>query len=213
MLTYQYRNLILASLLLGNTTGFMPSSIHTTTNNNNKNMIRKSTSSPSFAVLNQKITHQILSHNTFHPSKLSSPSSTKLQMASDDFNESTYTESAWSCIASLTKAADYYSTTTIDSQLLLDVMLNPSKHNAGDDALSAKKAAEKVFLKADVDVSTVKQELEMYMSKQAKIAGSMDGQKTLGRSMAKVLERARDNMSLLGVSIFLLIVFFYSKIE
>lgn len=121
-------------------------------------------------------------------------------MSSDDFNEGKYTESAWACIASLTKVADYYTATTIESPMLLDVLFNPSKHNAGDDAESAKRIVEKVFLKADVDFTLIKQELEVFMSNQPKVTGNMDAQKVLGRSCMKVLERARDIKSLLGDS-------------
>jgi len=121
-------------------------------------------------------------------------------MSEDNFNESKYTESAWACIAGVTKAAEYYSATTIEAPMLLDIMLNPTKHNAGENADSAKRVTEKVLVKADIDVLTLKQELEIFMSKQPKISGSMDSQKVLGRSMMKVLERARDSVSLLGDS-------------
>ena len=123
-------------------------------------------------------------------------------MSADDFNEGKYTESAWACIASLTKAADYYSSTTVDSPMLLDIMLNPTKHNAGEDAESAKRVVEKVLMKADVNVNMLRQELEIYMSKQPKISGNMDAQKVMGRTMMKVLEKARDTKGLLGVSFF-----------
>eukprot|EP00551_Chaetoceros_affinis_P008196 CAMPEP_0203662994 /NCGR_PEP_ID=MMETSP0090-20130426/765_1 /ASSEMBLY_ACC=CAM_ASM_001088 /TAXON_ID=426623 /ORGANISM="Chaetoceros affinis, Strain CCMP159" /LENGTH=995 /DNA_ID=CAMNT_0050525853 /DNA_START=437 /DNA_END=3427 /DNA_ORIENTATION=- len=125
---------------------------------------------------------------------------TALQMSSDDFNEGKYTESAWACMASLTKAADYYSATTVDSPMLLDVMLNPSKHSAGDDAESAKRTLEKVLLKADVDVGRLRQELESYNSKQPKLSGSNNAQKMMGRTMVKVLEKAKDIKTLLGDS-------------
>jgi len=130
----------------------------------------------------------------------SKTSSTTLQMSSDDWNEGKYTESAWACILSLTKAADYYSSTTVDSPMLLDIFLNPSKHNAGDDAESAKKVVEKVLLRSGVDVTVLRQETEIYMSKQPKISGNKDVQKTMGRTMTKVLDRARDNQALLGDS-------------
>jgi len=122
-------------------------------------------------------------------------------MASDDFNEGKYTESAWACIASLTKVADYYSATTIDPPMLLDVMLNPNKHGAGDDAESAKRTAEKVLIKAGIDVKTVRQEMERFMSKQPRVGGDgAEQQKTLGRTMVNVLSHARDTKGLLGDS-------------
>ena len=122
-------------------------------------------------------------------------------MAAEDFQESKYTESAWACIAALPKIADYYSTTSVEAPMLLDVMLNPTKHSAGDSAESAKRITEKVLLKADVDITKLRQELEVYMSKQPKLSsgGGTESQKMMGRSLSKVIERARENKSLLGV--------------
>lgn len=57
--------------------------------------------------------------------------STALNMSDSTFSEGSYTEAAWGAIASLPKVADYYSVQTIESPLLLDVLLNPAKHNAG----------------------------------------------------------------------------------
>jgi len=123
-------------------------------------------------------------------------------MAAEDFQESKYTESAWACIATLPKIADYYSSTSVEAPMLLDVILNPTKHSAGDSAESAKRIAEKVLVKADVDVTKLRQELEIYMSKQPKISssGNTESQKIMGRSLSKVIERARENKSLLGDS-------------
>ena len=85
--------------------------------------------------------------------------------------------------------------------MLVDIMLNPSKHSSGDEnAESAKRVVEKVLLKADVDVQLLRQELEIYMSKQPKISGNQDTQKVMGRNMVKVLDRARESLKLLGVS-------------
>ena len=85
--------------------------------------------------------------------------------------------------------------------MLLDVILNPTKHNAGDSAESAKSAVEKVFAKADVDVKKIRQELEDHMSKQPKLSGtSPEQQKTMGTDMVKVLEQARNSQTMLGVS-------------
>ena len=124
---------------------------------------------------------------------------TQLSMSGGDFDEAKYTESAWACIASLTKVADYYSSNTVDAPMLLDVLLNPSKHNAGENAESAKRVVEKIFLKADVDMKGIRSELEQYMSKQPKITGSSDSQKTMGRPLVSVLDKAREAKTLLGV--------------
>jgi hypothetical protein len=201
MLTHRYRNIILASLLIGSS-AFTPSSM--------KSRSALTSASPFISKNNHYGTSNSIINNQFSTrstSTRSSSSTTTLQMSSDDWNEGKYTESAWACILSLTKAADYYSSTTVDSPMLLDIFLNPSKHNAGDDAESAKKVVEKVLLRSGVDVTVLRQETEIYMSKQPKISGNKDVQKTMGRTMTKVLDRARDNQALLGVSLLLVILF------
>lgn len=121
-----------------------------------------------------------------------------LRMASDDFNESKYTEAAWSTIATLTKAADYYEASTIEAPILLDILLNPQKHNAGDDAEAAKRVVEKILQSAGANLKDLRSELEKYFAKQPKIGGA--AQKMMGRSLQKVLETARETKSILGVS-------------
>ena len=124
--------------------------------------------------------------------------STSLSMANEDFSQATYTEAAWAEISALTKAADYYQATSVEAVHLLDVMLNPNKHSAGEDAEAAKKAAEKVLNQAGVDVKALRQGLETYLSKQAKSDSS--SQKTMGRSLQKTLETSRQVKGVLGVS-------------
>ena len=63
--------------------------------------------------------------------------------------------------------------------MLLDVMLNSSKHNAGDDAEAAKKVAEKTLSSAGVNVKELRKQLEGYWAKQPKMSG-FTGQKTMG---------------------------------
>jgi ATP-dependent Clp protease ATP-binding subunit ClpB len=119
-------------------------------------------------------------------------------MASDDFNESKYTEAAWSAISSLMKVADYYQVSTVEAPLLLDVMLNPSKHNAGDDAEAAKRVVEKVLVKAGANMNELRSALDSYLSKQPRI--SDNAQKQMGRTLSRVLENARTNKNVLNVS-------------
>lgn len=123
---------------------------------------------------------------------------TSLRMASEDFNEGKYTEAAWSSIASLTKAADYYSASSIEAPLLLDVMMNPNKHGGGDDAEAARRVVEKTLTKAGCDVNNLRSELEKYLAKQVRV--SDNSSKTMGRSLQKVLETARMGQSLLSDS-------------
>lgn len=122
-----------------------------------------------------------------------------LQMASDDFNESKYTEAAFAAVAALTKAAEYYQASQVEAPLLLDVLLNPSKHGAGEDAESAKRVVQKVLEQAGVDVKELRKSLETHLAKQPKITGG-GGQIVMGRDLPKVLENARTIQSVLGDS-------------
>jgi hypothetical protein len=123
---------------------------------------------------------------------------TALRMAAEDFNEAKYTEAAWSSIASLTKVADFYSASSVEAPFLLDVMLNPNKHGAGEDAEAARRVVEKTLAKAGVDVKEIRSELETYLSKQPRI--SDNASKSMGRSLQKVLETARGGKEILGDS-------------
>ena len=122
---------------------------------------------------------------------------TALRMAAEDFDESKYTEAAWSSIAALTKVADFYHASTVEAPFLLDVMLNPTKHNAGENAEAAKKVVEKALAKAGADVKDLRSELEKFLSKQARLSDY--SQKELGRTLQKVLETARIGQKVLGV--------------
>jgi ATP-dependent Clp protease ATP-binding subunit ClpB len=132
---------------------------------------------------------------------LSDTPNTMLRMSSDDFNEKKYTEAGWACVAALTKASDFYQTSTVESPILLDLLLNPSKHKAGDDAEAARKAVEKILKEVKCDVKALRQELEAHMVQQPKMQGETTGQqKTMGYSLPKVLEASRSAMSTLGDS-------------
>jgi len=124
---------------------------------------------------------------------------TSLQASSDDaMSEAAYTDAAWALISSLTKAADYYSVSAVESPILLDVMLNPNKHNLGDAAKSAQKVVEKILSIANVDGQSLRGQLENFMSKQPKVTGTSN--KVMGRSLQKILDEARSNKSVLNDS-------------
>ena len=205
MLSHKYRHILLASLLLG-------PSVHAFAPNCNRAAVTKSTETPFLSSSSTSHGLQVSPSLNYHPFKLTPKSLTSLHMASDDWNEAKYTESAWACIVALTKAADYYANNTVDSPMLLDVLLNPTKHSAGDDADSAKRTVEKVLLKAGLDVSKLRQDLEIHMSKQPKLSGSSDQQKVMGRNMIKLLEFARDTKQILGVSFVSWLYDFYDYI-
>lgn len=124
---------------------------------------------------------------------------TNLRMAAEDFNEAKYTEAAWSIVASLTKVADYYSATSVEAPFVLDVMLNPTKHSAGEDAEAAKKVVEKILTKAGANVKDLRSELEKYLSKQPRVSDSSQ-QKVMGRNLQQVLETARKGKEILSDS-------------
>jgi len=141
--------------------------------------------------------HQPTAFIPTEPRCIASP--TILRMGADDFKEMAYTESAWACISSLTNAADYYGSTTVDPPLLLDTILNPTKHGKSEEAEAAKAVAEKVLGKAGVEVKKMRQELETWFGKRPKVTG-WEGTKTMGQGMVQVLEKARTDMVVLGDS-------------
>lgn len=132
------------------------------------------------------------------PSSVPTTTTTTLKMAAEDFNEAKYTEAAWSAVAALTKVADFYQASNVEAPFLLDVMLNPDKHNAGENAEAAKKVVEKILNTAGVKVKDLRSELESYLSKQVRV--SNNEQKAMGRNLSKVLETARIGQNILGVS-------------
>lgn len=127
-------------------------------------------------------------------------SSTSLFMAQEDFDESKYTDAAWSIIATLTKAGDYYEVQSLEAPLLMDIMLNPAKYgSSSENADASKRVVEKALSKAGVNVKDLRAELEKFMGKQMRISGTR-GQMTMGFSLQKVLETARVTKDVLGVS-------------
>jgi len=121
--------------------------------------------------------------------------------ASDYFREDTYTAAGWSVISGLNKAADYYQASTIESTMLLELMLNPSKHSPGDSgAESARSVAEKTLQSAGADVNKIRSEMEKHLAKQPKIQGSGGQQKMMGQSLQRVLDAAMDAKKVLGDS-------------
>mmetsp|Transcript_22315 Transcript_22315/g.61989 ORF Transcript_22315/g.61989 Transcript_22315/m.61989 type:complete len:1007 (+) Transcript_22315:336-3356(+) len=131
-----------------------------------------------------------------------SSSSSALSMASEDFSESKYTEAAWSAIATLTKAADYYQATTVESPLLLDVLVNPNKHGSSDNSDAARRVVETALKRAGLDMKKFRSALETHLAKQPKVSGggATSSQPTMGRTLQRVLEAARDSKQVLGDS-------------
>lgn len=122
-----------------------------------------------------------------------------LRMASEDFDQMKYTETAWASIATLTSVADYYKTDSVESYHLMDLLLNPSKHKPDEDLTAAKRVVEKVFLEAKVDSQVLRQDLEDFINREPKLAHA-SAQKSMGLTLANVLEGARRAKSALGDS-------------
>ena len=91
-------------------------------------------SSSSTSAIASKYTNN---HAMYNPSPFSviakSKPSTALQMASaEDFDQTKYTEAAWATLAALPACADIYSSTTVEAPMLLGILLNPTKYQAGE---------------------------------------------------------------------------------
>ena len=110
--SHKYKNILLASLLLGSSVhSFAPHRASRAVETRNANTL--STTQNYFAPTIKSSTN---------PFAQKRRSLTSLQMANDDFNEGKYTESAWACVAALTKAADYYDSNNVDSAMLLSLI-------------------------------------------------------------------------------------------
>lgn len=123
---------------------------------------------------------------------------TSLNMADADFDQMQYTEAAWAVVSGLSQAAEYYEASNVEAPLLLEILLNPRKHNAGENAEAAERAVKTVLNDAGVDIKELRQGLEQHLSGRPRVKGG-GGQKVLGRDTPKVLESARAIMSVLGV--------------
>jgi ATP-dependent Clp protease ATP-binding subunit ClpB len=119
-------------------------------------------------------------------------------MAAEDFDQTKYTEAAWGAIEALTKAADFYRASTVEAPLLLELMLNPGRHNAGEAAEAARKVVEKALEGAGADVRELRTELDGHLAKQVRVSDA--SQKIMGRTLTKVLETARIGKAALGDS-------------
>jgi len=126
-------------------------------------------------------------HHPTHPLHMSS-------QPNDYFDQSLYTDAAWSAITALPPCASYYSATSVDAPMLLSILLNPTKYNIPniDNALTAKTVVFKLLSDAGLEnVDGLKKEVERYLERQPKVSGDTSTQKSLGRTLGEVLEAAR----------------------
>lgn len=128
---------------------------------------------------------------------------TRLYQVADDFDQTKYTDAAWSAIAALPAAADAYSATSVDAPMLLSILLNPTKYQAGTNALTARQVVVKLLEDAVVvvdeygsntsfDIDSLRSDVEAYLDKQPKVSGTGESQKRMGRTLADVLKASRD---------------------
>jgi len=138
--------------------------------------------------------HSILVSNNHHPRT----TTTRLYQVADDFDQTKYTDAAWSAIAALPAAADVYSATSVDAPMLLAILLNPTKYQAGENALTARQVVVKLLQDsvgddASFDIDNLRSDVESYLNKQPKVSGTgSDSQKRMGRTLADVLKASRD---------------------
>lgn len=108
-----------------------------------------------------------------------------------NFDQNQYTDAAWSAIAALPGCADYHSATSVDAPQLLSILLNPTRYQAGEGALTARQVATKLLEDAGVDVERLTRDVEAYLDKQPKVSGDTSSQKSMGRTLGEVLGAAR----------------------
>jgi hypothetical protein len=85
----------------------------------------------------------------------------------------------------LTKVNDYYQTQAVERIIyLLDVILNPAKHNAGDDVKAAKHIVNKILGSAGISMQDLCKELDTYLAKQPKVMDNL-AQKQMGKTLPR----------------------------
>ena len=146
-----------------------------------------------------------------YPHHHRSYSSSRRMSSSEDFDQARYTDAAWSAIAALPACADYHSATSVDAPMLLSVLLNPTRYQAGENALTARQVVVKLLEDAarqkngggeggEFDVDRLRNDVEKYLERQPKVGGDVSAQKSLGRTLGEVLQAGRDVRDGLQVS-------------
>jgi hypothetical protein len=80
--------------------------------------------------------HGSVSSSLLHPRRSKKSAGSTLHMASsEDFDQTKYTEAAWATLAALPACADSYSSTSVEAPMLLGILLNPTKYQAGESAV------------------------------------------------------------------------------
>lgn len=98
-----------------------------------------------------------------------------------------------------------YSATSVDAPMLLSILLNPTKYQAREDALTARQVVVKLLADAasssggeeeSLDVDGLRSEVESYLDRQPKVvsgtAAGGDSQKRMGRTLSEVFQVGRE---------------------
>ena len=138
-------------------------------------------------------------HHHHHRHHRTTATTTRLHQAADDFDQTKYTDAAWSAIAALPAVADAYGATSVDAPMLLSVLLNPTKYRAGENALTARQVVVKLLQDSvdgnnnTFDIDDLRSDVEAYLDKRPKVSGTgLESQKRMGRTLAEVLKASRD---------------------
>ena len=183
-----------AAVLVVVVEAFAPTILH----NTNIHMTPPSSSSSSSSSSSTP-SHAIISDHA-HTSASSRRRSTQLFLSDNSnnnnnyFDQTQYTDAAWSAIVGLPPCSNYYSSTSVDAPMLLSILLNPTKYQVPniDNALTAKTVVTKLLTDAGVtNIDIIKRDVEKYLEKQPKVSGDTSTQKSLGRVLGEVLEAAR----------------------
>ncbi|KAL7507802.1 hypothetical protein ACHAXN_008146 [Cyclotella atomus] len=125
-----------------------------------------------------------------HP-RTAAPKSAMQMASAEDFDQTKYTEAAWATLAALPACADSYSSTSVEAPMLLGILLNPTKYQAGESAMTAKQVAIQLLEDAGVNVDQLREEVESYLERQPKVKGDENSQKMMGRVLSDVLQASR----------------------
>ncbi len=96
--------------------------------------------------------------------------------------------------------------TSVDAPMLLSILLNPTKYQANENALTARQVVVKLLEDAAsgngrvFDVDRLRNDVESHLENRPKVSGDVSAQKSLGRTLGEVLRAGRDVRDGLNVS-------------
>ena len=111
------------TLALSGCRGFVPSS---------RRIIPRS---PSTASSIAHRSHAIIASSLRSPLSRQQCTSALRMASSEDFDQTKYTEAAWATLAALPACAQSYMSTVVEAPMLLAILLNPTKYQAGEYSL------------------------------------------------------------------------------